>query len=168
MSEPVKNGAMRHYILKVAALALASVAGLLVVCWAFSLSNDPKSAQLAFGKDPSYACLALGRGHLIVCDHFDNREAIRLLDNLTPTRRGVSKDVGTSLPGFTFRHLTLSSGQRIWSLEISLLIPAMATTLFAGLFLWILRIRPGIAHSVEPPNESMQRTAILCPVFHRS
>jgi hypothetical protein len=167
MSEPVRMGVMKHRILKSAALVLAAVASLLVVCWAVSLSNDPKSAQLAFGKDPSYVCLALGKGDLILCDHFDNREAIHLLDTLKPTQRGVAKDIRTALPGFTFRHLTLTSGQRIWSLELSLLIPAMLMVLFSGLFFWMLRMRQGMACNLESPNESTQRTAILCRGLQR-
>ena len=158
---------MKHRILKLAALVFAAIAGLLVACWALSLSNDPKSAQLAFGKDPSYACLALGKGDLILCDHFDNREVIHLLDTLKPTRRGVAKDIRTALPGLTFRHLTLASGQRIWSLELSLLIPAMLMTLFSGLFCWMLRMRLGTASHLDPPKESTQRTAIFCRGLQR-
>lgn len=85
---------MKHRILKLAALVFAVVAGLLVAYWAVSLSNDPKSAQLAFGKDPSYACLALGKGDLILCDHFDNREVIHLLDTLKPTQGALQRTYG--------------------------------------------------------------------------
>jgi hypothetical protein len=157
---------MKHRILKLAAVALATVAGLLVACWAVSLPNDPKSAQLAFGKDASYVCLALGKGDLILCDHFDNREVIHLVDTRKPMHPFVANDIRAVLPGFTFRHLTLRSGQRIWSLELSLLIPAMPMVLFSGLFFWMLGMRPGMACNIEPPNESMQQTAILCQGLH--
>ncbi len=147
---------MEHRILKSAALALALLAGLLIVGWAASLSNDPKTAQLAFRKT-SYVCLALGKGDLILCDHFDNRGVIRLVDTRKLIHPSVAKDIRAALPGFTFWHLTLTSGQRIWSLELSLLIPAIPMALVAALFFWLLRIRPVTACSPEPPNESMQQ-----------
>jgi hypothetical protein len=156
---------MKCRVLKLAALALATVAGFFVVCWAASLANDPKTAQLAFGKEPSYVCLALGKGDLILCDHFDNREVIHLLDSLKPMQRGVSKEIRTALPGFAFRHLTLASGQRIWSLELSLLIPASLMGLCSGLSFRMMR-KPGMACNLEPPNELTQRTTILSQGLH--
>ncbi len=160
-------GVMKHRILKLTALGFSAVASLLIACWAVSFPNDPKSAQLAFGKDASYACVALGKGSLILCDHFDNREVIRLMDRHVPMRPGVANDIRAALPGFTFRHVTLESGQRIWSVELSLLIPTMLMVFFSGLFFWMSRVSPRMASKLEPPNESMQRTAILCRGLQR-
>src|SRR5262249_33229194 len=125
---------MEYRILKSVALIFLAGAILLLVCWGVSLPQDPKSAQLAFGEEPYYACLALGKGRLILCDHFGNREVIYLLDNLAPSRRGITKEIRSALPGFTFRHLTLTSGQRIWTLELSLLIPTILMFLLSSLF----------------------------------
>lgn len=159
-------GVMKRGILKSGAFAVAALTCLLVACWAVSLPNDPKSAQLAFGNDRSPACLALGKGDLILCDHFDNREVIRLLVAHRPFQPGIAEDIGTDLPGFTFRHITLTSGQRIWSLELSLLIPAIFMLLFSGLLFGMLWMRPGMARNIDPPNESMQGTAVLCLGLH--
>ena len=163
MAASVRMGAMKSRILKLAALGFVAVASLLVTCWAVSLSkDDPKSAELAFGKEPYYVCLGLGKGNLILCDHFGNREVIHLLDRLKPRERGIAKEIRTSFPGLNFRHLTLTSGQPIWELELSLLISAILMALLAGLFFWMLRIRPVTARNTEPPNELVQRTAISC------
>lgn len=156
---------MKHRILKLAALAFAAIAILFVAFWAGSLPNDPKSAQLAFGKDSSYACLALGKGNLILCDHFDNREVIRLMDRHVPMRPGVANDMRAALPGFTFRHVTLASGQRIWCLELSLLIVAIQMAFLAGLFFWILR--SGVVSNPGSIKKSMQRTDNLLDRIER-
>ena len=94
MAASVRMGAVKNRILKLAALAFVAVASLLITCWAVSLSkDDPKSAELAFGKEPYYVCLALGKGNLILCDHFGNREVIHLLDRLKPRERGIAKEI---------------------------------------------------------------------------
>ena len=138
---------MKRIFLKSSAIISVIVAFALIALWAISLSYDPKAAQLAFGRDPSFVCVAVGKGDLILCDHFDNREVIHLVDTRVPMHPFVTKDICSSLPGFSFRHLTLTSGQRIWSLDLSLLIPGFIMIFTTGLFVWGLRVLKGVEHT---------------------
>src|SRR6266496_3297900 len=129
---------MKNIVIKWTAIISVVAALALFTSWVVSFSSDASRAQFAFGRYPSFAQMALAKGKLILCDHFANREVIDLVDRSVPIQPSVAKDVRKSFPGFVYRHLTLASGQAIWSLSMSLLIPCLVMALSAGVWVWRL------------------------------
>jgi|SRR6185503_17377478 len=120
---------------KVGAVVCGSVGFALFLAWAVTLSSGPTSAQLAFGQPPSFVEIAAAKGRLIFCDSFANREAMESVDQPRPISPDVVKDRRFSLPGFSFRRITFTRGQPIWSVSFSLLVPCVLMAVSAG-FLW--------------------------------
>jgi hypothetical protein len=147
-------------------LILSVIATLgLFAAWAVSFSFDANRVQLAFGS----VQVALAKGELILCDHFANREVMELVDKERLLEPGVAKDQRLSFPGFDFRRITLTSGQSIWSVSFSLLIPLVLMALSAGFFGWRFRTsKPtasGSQHTPydlqrQPPNDDQDLDAL--------
>jgi hypothetical protein len=131
---------MKNIVFKWIAISSVVATFALFVSWGVSFSSDAGRAQLAFSREPSFLQMALANGKLILCNNFANREVIELVDRSVPIQPALAKDVRRSFPGFTYRHLTLTSGQGIWSLSLSLLIPSLAMTLLAAAGIWRLRV----------------------------
>jgi hypothetical protein len=99
--------------------------------------------------------MAAGKGSIIFCDSFANREVMELMDQSRLISPGIAKDRRLSFPGFSYRRITLTSGQPIWSISVSLLIPFLLWALAAGFLWW----RSRTSERTAGVDQAAQRTS---------
>ena len=98
--------------------------------WAASASWGA-DVRLAFDRGGWPVQVAAAGGTLILCDHLGNRGIFDSIDRKVWLQPAVTGDRGVRVPGFRFRRATFANSAPVWSLDLSLLIPA-ATFLAAG------------------------------------
>jgi hypothetical protein len=137
VSERTQSKAIRW-----ALLGSISFLGVCLAMWLTSFFANVGEFDLSF----SITQLRVADGSATICDHIGNLSVIEAIDKSSPFSPSPQGNYGFSIPGMSFRYITLAGSDRpIWSWKMSLLVPAGVAAIAAIYFLKRSEVRSPFA-----------------------
>jgi hypothetical protein len=137
---------MKRAFVEWGAIVTFSLSLLCFAYWATSINSDFADFELSFGWQ--VVQMSASDGTITLCNDFGNSEVIEEFDKGIPFFPPLAERYGWAMPGFRFRWMTWGDSP-LWTMRVSLLIPAALLMLVAGYFIRRYRkIRATVVQSV--------------------
>ena len=117
---------MKRAIYEWCVIASAALSAASIAYFAVSLVTDSADFELSFGDVPATGMqVRAADGQITVCDHLGNLEIIELVNKSVAITPAVVSSLGWNNSVLGARYITFTSDFSVWSLNTSVLIPAL-------------------------------------------